>query len=32
MVESVVVPVEREIPNNMKEEIEYYFGRKERDL
>lgn len=32
MVESVVVPVEREIPNNMKEEIEYYFGRKERDF
>ena len=32
MVESVVVPVEREIPNNMKEEIEYYFGRKEREF
>lgn len=27
----VVIPVEREIPGNMKEEIEYYFGRKERN-
>lgn len=26
----VIVPVEREIPGNMKEEIDYYFGRKER--
>ena len=27
---AVVFPVERDIPGNMKEEIEYYFGRKER--
>jgi hypothetical protein len=27
---SVVFPVEREIPANIKEEIEYYTGRKER--
>ena len=27
---SVYFPVEREIPANIKEEIEYYFGRKER--
>ncbi len=27
---AVVFPVEQEIPGNMKEEIEYYFGRKER--
>jgi hypothetical protein len=26
----VIVPVEKEIPGNMKEEIDYYFGRKER--
>ena len=25
-----LIPVEREIPGNIKEEIEYYFGRKER--
>ena len=30
MSNSVVFPVEQEIPGNMKEEIEYYFGRKER--
>ena len=30
LVESVNFPVEKEIPQNMKEEIEYYFGRKER--
>lgn len=30
MSSSVVFPVEQEIPGNMKEEIEYYFGRKER--
>lgn len=30
LVNSVVFPVEKEIPGNMKEEIEYYFGRKER--
>lgn len=30
LVNSVNFPVEKEIPNNMKEEIEYYFGRKER--
>lgn len=30
LVSSVVFPVEKEIPANMKEEIEYYFGRKER--
>lgn len=27
---SVVFPVEREIPENMKVELDYYFGRKER--
>ena len=27
----VIIPVEREIPGNMKEEIDFYFGRKERD-
>ena len=27
---SVYFPVEKEIPANMKEEIDYYFGRKER--
>ena len=31
LVSSVVFPVEKEIPMNMKEEIEYYFGRKERE-
>lgn len=30
LISSVVFPVEKEIPANMKEEIEYYFGRKER--
>lgn len=30
MSKAVVFPVEQEIPSNMKEEIEYYFGRKER--
>ncbi|MBQ8292826.1 MAG: Zn-dependent exopeptidase M28 [Bacilli bacterium] len=30
MASAVVFPVEQEIPGNMKEEIEYYFGRKER--
>ena len=30
MSSSVVFPVEHDIPGNMKEEIEYYFGRKER--
>ena len=30
LISSVVFPVEKEIPGNMKEEIEYYFGRKER--
>lgn len=30
MSSAVVFPVEQEIPGNMKEEIEYYFGRKER--
>ena len=30
MVNSTVFPVEQEIPGNMKEEIDYYFGRKER--
>lgn len=30
MSKAVVFPVEQEIPGNMKEEIEYYFGRKER--
>ncbi len=30
MASSVVFPVEQDIPSNMKEEIEYYFGRKER--
>ena len=31
LISSVVFPVEKEIPANMKEEIEYYFGRKERE-
>ena len=31
LIGSVVFPVEKEIPGNMKEEIEYYFGRKERE-
>ncbi len=31
MANAVVFPVEREIPGNIKEEIEYYFGRKERE-
>ena len=31
LIASVVFPVEQEIPGNMKEEIEYYFGRKERE-
>lgn len=30
LIEAVNFPVEKEIPGNMKEEIEYYFGRKER--
>lgn len=30
LVEAVNFPVEKDIPQNMKEEIEYYFGRKER--
>ena len=30
LVEAKNFPVEQEIPQNMKEEIEYYFGRKER--
>ena len=30
LVNSKLFPVEREIPANMKEEIEYYFSRKER--
>ena len=30
MVNSAIFPVEQEIPGNMKEEIDYYFGRKER--
>lgn len=30
MVSAVAFPVEQEIPGNMKEEIEFYFGRKER--
>jgi hypothetical protein len=30
LISSVVFPVEKEVPGNMKEEIEYYFGRKER--
>lgn len=30
LISSKVFPVEKDIPNNMKEEIEYYFGRKER--
>ena len=30
LINSKVFPVEQEIPGNMKEEIEYYFGRKER--
>ena len=30
MSSAVVFPVEGDIPGNMKEEIEYYFGRKER--
>lgn len=32
LINSKVFPVEQEIPGNMKEEIEYYFGRKERPL
>lgn len=31
LISSIVFPVEKEIPANMKEEIEYYFGRKERE-
>ena len=31
LINSVKFPVEQEIPQNMKEEIEYYFGRKERN-
>ena len=30
LISSKVFPVEKEVPGNMKEEIEYYFGRKER--
>lgn len=30
MANSTIFPVEQEIPGNMKEEIDYYFGRKER--
>ncbi len=30
LIQSVVFPVEREIPDNMKEELDYYTGRKER--
>lgn len=30
LISSKVFPVEKEIPGNIKEEIEYYFGRKER--
>ena len=30
LIGAVNFPVEKEIPGNMKEEIEYYFGRKER--
>ena len=30
MVNSAIFPVEQEIPGNMKEEIDFYFGRKER--
>lgn len=32
LINSKVFPVEQEIPANMKEEIEYYFGRKERPM
>ena len=32
LVNSVVFPVEKEIPDNIKEEIEYYTGRKERKM
>lgn len=31
LINSVKFPVEQEIPQNMKEEMEYYFGRKERN-
>lgn len=30
LVNSVAFPVEKEIPENMKQELDYYFGRKER--
>jgi hypothetical protein len=30
MANAVVFPVEREIPDNMKLELDYYNGRKER--
>ena len=32
MANSKVFPVEQEIPGNMKEEMEFYFGRKERPM
>lgn len=31
MISSYKVPVERDIPQNMKDEIDYYYGRKERN-